>query len=273
LLHEIANESDLTPDKRNSFQEELRSNGEQLKQFLGDQSDPLKKIGAFYLDGLTDTEIDELVSELPVGLFVREKTAFNKLLDEQVKAFKQAQAKTKLKGFWKEKTGAKTPISWSNEHKTPILCLVPESDFESAKKAFEAINRQNPDAAEIDFATHFLENALFLADLDNKKKRDEAFKRAVMADLTAMLPDADTVRDYLDEKVSLEPYHWYPNPSVTQKLKELAEARYNAGGSDIAIKRIDSMDDKTLKQYLKRLVKDNMVVGIEIITSDGNWDE
>ena len=53
---------------------------------------------------------------------------------------------------------------------------------------------------------------------------------------------------------------------MEKKIKQLAEAEYNAGGSDKALSKIDQMDDAQLKLYLKRLVKENMTVGIEIIT-------
>jgi hypothetical protein len=52
-------------------------------------------------------------------------------------------------------------------------------------------------------------------------------------------------------------------------VKQLAEAEYNAGGSDKVLMKIDEMDDAQLKQYLKRLVKDSMTVGIEILANVG----
>ncbi len=52
-------------------------------------------------------------------------------------------------------------------------------------------------------------------------------------------------------------------------MKQLAEAEYNAGGSDKVLMKIDKMDDAQLKQYLKRLVKDSIKVGIEILANGG----
>jgi hypothetical protein len=52
-------------------------------------------------------------------------------------------------------------------------------------------------------------------------------------------------------------------------VKQLAQAEYNAGGSDKVLLKIDEMDDAQLKQYLKRLVKDNITVGIEILANGG----
>ena len=70
------------------------------------------------------------------------------------------------------------------------------------------------------------------------------------------------------EKLSalrIAPYEWKENPRVKEKLKEMARASYEAGGSSRVLSKIDSMDDATLKAYLKRLVVDNMTVGMEIL--------
>jgi hypothetical protein len=83
-----------------------------------------------------------------------------------------------------------------------------------------------------------------------------------------LLPDLDKVRDKLDH-LSVDTYDWRDNPSVKTKVKQLAEAEYNAGGSDKVLMKIDEMDDAQLKQYLKRLVKDSMTVGIEILANVG----
>jgi hypothetical protein len=68
---------------------------------------------------------------------------------------------------------------------------------------------------------------------------------------------------------TIEPYEWYGNPTVRETIKRMAKNEYDAGGSDKALQIIDVMDDVTLKKYLKRLVKENMTVGIEIIASRG----
>ena len=45
----------------------------------------------------------------------------------------------------------------------------------------------------------------------------------------------------------------------------MAEAKYNQGGSEKAIEKIEKMDVNEVRRYLKELIKDNMTVGIEII--------
>jgi hypothetical protein len=67
----------------------------------------------------------------------------------------------------------------------------------------------------------------------------------------------------------VDTYDWRDNPSVKAKVRQLAEAEYNAGGSKKVLKKIDDMDDTHVKQYLKKLVKDSILVGIEILSDTG----
>ena len=92
--------------------------------------------------------------------------------------------------------------------------------------------------------------------------------RNIIGEYHSLLKDVDKVRDAL-ECLAVDTYNWHGNPSIEKKVRQLAEAEYNAGGSDKVLVKIDRMDDAQLKQYLKRLVKENMTVGIEIITSEG----
>lgn len=45
----------------------------------------------------------------------------------------------------------------------------------------------------------------------------------------------------------------------------MAEYNYNKTGCGKALEKIEDMDAAEAKQYLKRLIKDNMIVGMEII--------
>ena len=85
-----------------------------------------------------------------------------------------------------------------------------------------------------------------------------------------MLDDLDEVRNYLSDHVQASPYDWfgYASPEVDKKLKQKAEHTYNTTGYEKALDKIDSMDVADVKRYLKDLIKDNMVVGMEIIKED-----
>ena len=49
----------------------------------------------------------------------------------------------------------------------------------------------------------------------------------------------------------------------------MAEAEYNAGGSDRAIETIDSMHSDELKEWLKELAKKDIELGVKIIVNGG----
>ena len=45
----------------------------------------------------------------------------------------------------------------------------------------------------------------------------------------------------------------------------MAEAKYIQGGYDMALEKIDNMNSEDVKKYIKDMIKDNMIVGMEII--------
>ena len=55
---------------------------------------------------------------------------------------------------------------------------------------------------------------------------------------------------------------------VKQKLQQLADAEYYAGGSDKAVGIIDKMSDAELKIRLKELVQKDIELGMKIISNE-----
>ena len=167
--------------------------------------------------------------------------------------------------MWREKTQTENPRQWSKKYRTPILCMISDKDVATARSAFGTLNRKQPDTASIDKAIEFLERADFFDRLSSQDERDKAFRENVVKSYSVMLDDLDEVRNHLMKVMGSEPYDWFGLPEVDKKLKEMAEYKYNETGCDKALEKIDSMDVADVKQYLKRLIKDNMVVGMEII--------
>lgn len=267
LLREIAEQNDLQ-ERLSVLLAELTSSGSCIQSFLNNQTDTFKKVYSPYLDGLSDEDIPTLLSNLPTSMFVLSRTECNSKISAQAESYRQGLQKTRLRDLWKNNTGTKSPADWSTYYKMPILCMVGGNEFSGAKKAFDTINRGSSNEAEINAAITFLENATFMADLGDSDKRNDAFMRIIVGDYSALLPNLEKVRDDLD-RLAIEPYEWYGNPNVKSEVEKRAKAQYDAGGSDKALQTIDSMDEENLKQYLKRLVKENMTVGIEIILTGG----
>lgn len=268
LLKIYQQQSDLLPDQLKTFHSELTAHSVEIRDLLGDEQRVFAEVYAPYLNDLSESDIGEVRSKLPTGMFELQRTDCNARVKVAVEEFRKNQLKTQLLGLWKDKTGTKNPHEWSSRYRTPILGCVSEDEFGTAKKAFDTLNRSWATDAEIEAALAFLGTTRLFDVIADEGKRNALFERSVIGEYRPLLPDLDKVRDEL-ERLSVDTYEWHENPSVKSRVKQLAEAEYNAGGSDKAILKIDEMDDALLKQYLKRLVAGNMTVGIEIITDGG----
>lgn len=270
-LHEIVATGELAYDKRSKFLVELENNGSAFTDFLSKKTDVFKSIYSVHLTGFSESEVNTLYSKLSVTSFSSDKSDFERSVALEAENIRKEQAKYKLHQFWQDKTSSRTPRDWSDKNKTSLLSLVPSALHRDAKRAFAAINRVNPEEAEVMFALEFFKKkATFLADLGDKAKVDAAFDRDIIGRFIAVLSDAEEVRMHLEAVVTTPPYEWYGDPLVQREVEKFAQSKYSQGGSDQALVRIEEMDADKVKEYLKRLVKDNMNVGIEIISEGGN---
>ena len=90
----------------------------------------------------------------------------------------------------------------------------------------------------------------------------------IVGDYAHLLTDINKVRNALDS-LGIDVYEWSDNPSVKNKIKNMAAFEYNAGGSDKAIKTIDGMDSEQLRNWLKQLAKKDIDLGVKIIINGG----
>ncbi|MBA7482312.1 hypothetical protein ES707_17798 [subsurface metagenome] len=268
MLLKICKQEDILPEQLKAFHSELVAHGAEIRELLNNDRRVFAEVYEPYLEDLSDNDIADVKSKLQTGLFELPKTDCNVKVKEAAEEFRKNQLKSQLFRLWKDKTGTKNPREWSSRYRTPILCCVSEAEFEKAKKAFETLNRNWGTDAEIKASLAFLESTTLFDVLADDDKRNTAFNRDIVGEYSALLPDLDKVRDTLD-RLSVDTYDWRDNPSVKSKVKQLAEAEYNAGGSDRVLLKIDEMDDAQLKQYLKRLVKDSITIGIEILANGG----
>lgn len=266
-LLKICKQEEILPEQLKAFHSELVAHGAEIRELLNNDRRVFAEVYEPYLEDLSDDDIVDVKSKLQTGLFELSKTDCNVKVKEAAEEFRKNQLKSQLFSLWKDKTGTKNPREWSSRYRTPILCCVSEAEYEMAKKAFETLNRNGGTDAEIKDSLAFLESTTLFDVLADDDKRNTSFNRDIVGEYSALLPDLDKVRDTLDH-LSVDTYDWRDNPSVKSRVKRLAEAEYNAGGSDRVLLKIDEMDDAQLKQYLKRLVKDSITVGIEILANE-----
>jgi hypothetical protein len=267
LLLKICKQEDISSDQLKSFFAELTTHGAEVRDMLNNDKRIFSEIYEPYLEGFSDADITEIKSKLTMGMFELPKTDCNTKVKTAAEEFRKGQLKTKLRSLWKDKTRTKDPNDWSYHYKMPILCLINGPEFETARKAFDTLNRSSPSDIEIKAALDFLETTTLFDVLSDETKRNESFERELMGEYRSLVT-REQVLNALD-LLSIDTYNWYANPDVKTTIRNLAEAEYNAGGSDKALTKIDGMSDAQLKQYLKRLVKENMTVGIEIIMNGG----
>jgi len=267
-LLKICKQEDILPEQLKAFHTELVAHGVEIRELLNNDRRAFTEIYEVYLEDLSTDDIAVVKTNVGTGLFEIPKTDCNVKVKETAEEFRKNQLKSQLFRLWKDKTGTKNPREWSSRYRMPILCCVSESEFERAKKAFDTLNRNWGTDSEIKTALTFLETTSLFDTLADNEKRNAAFKRDIVGVYGTLLPDLDKVRDALDH-LSVDVYDWRDNPGVKTKIEQLADAEYNAGGSDKVLLKIDEMDDAQLKQYLKRLVKDSITVGIEILANGG----
>ena len=237
-LRDIVTTGELAYDKRATFLAELEDNGSAFADFFSAKTTIFKNIYSFHLTSFSEAEVNMLYSKLPMTSFTSDKSDFEKTVADEAEKIRGEQEKYKLHQLWEEKTSSKTPRDWSAKNRTPILSLVPISLHGDARRAFGAINRNNPEDAEVKFALEFLQyKAAFLSDLNDKAKVDAAFVRDIIGRFIAVLPNADEVRSRLEAVVTTLPYDWYGDPVVQREVEKFAQASNNQGGSDKVLVR------------------------------------
>lgn len=269
-LQMIANHEDILPDNLKQLLDELSVHNMEMRDILSDSVAVFREIYAPYLDGFTAEECEEIRNSITENMFVLSATKSNGTVKKAAEDYRKNQVKSQLFKLWSDKTsGTKNPRQWSQKYQTPILCCMDEAIYSEAKKAFAVLNSSVQSESEIKSALDFLENATFFEQLADPAYRDQCFIKRIMGCYVKLLPNIQSVRNELD-RLTVDPYDWSDDPKVQAKIKSMASAEYNAGGSDNAIKTIDSMGESELRDWLKKLVTGDMELGVKIISNGGN---
>lgn len=258
--------NDILPDQLKAYTNDLSQKAHILKEYMDNEYAVFEDVYSVYLEELSTEDIPKLRTTEIQGIFRKSRTESNTTIKTAVTNYLKNQAKTQMYDLWKKNTSTKNPSDWSSKNRTPILCMISNSEYDEAKRAFDTLNRSASSDSEIKNALEYLKNADFYENLKDKKKIDKAFSK-LLGRYKCFLTDYDRVRDALD-KLQVETYDWNNNPKVEDKIKALAQAEYDAGGSDKVIEQINQMDTNQLKNYLIEQVKANMNLGAEIIDGD-----
>ena len=258
----------LSKDSIKEFHHALINHGDSIVKLLRSDREIFAKACAFQLEGLSEEEVADIYKNIPNACFVMEKQEYLQKIENLVREYMSNLAKIQLRNLWKEKTNTDNPYKWASKYRTPLLSCVPKEKWSEYKRAFGAVSRQNPEDTEVKFALEFLSANPIWETINNQEIIDNAFRKAILGRYKAILTDLSKVRDYLSEKTTTNPYEWVSQDEIRDLVKRLAQNSYSSEPYTRVVQRIDSMDDSKLRNYMKRLVKDNMVVGIEILEDD-----
>jgi len=266
ILYQLKKNGYIYDNSKKDFLECLKSKKEQFKNFCENQITILFQTERFYLDGLSDEDVNSISTKL-YDVFAMENSEYQRRLEAEVSDYKANMSKYQLIELWKKRTFTESPMEWSEKYSMPILCIIPALEQDEARSVFDTINSQANDKNRIDYAIDYLEKFPYFDDLNSELARNNAFKKFILKSYSTMLDDILEVKKTIRGKVSIHPYHWLENSAINDLIKHLAFQKYNNGGNSKVYMVIDSMSPDELKKYLKNLVRENMIVGIEIINN------
>lgn len=266
LLKELKSIGQLLPSKQNDFYTQLTLNKSDFKSFFDRQKELFREICAFSVEGLEGEEVDDIFKSInpQQNALIMSKADYIKLIDDLVIDYKKGQKKEQLKKLWREKTGTESPRAWSEEFKTPILCMILPEELQQAKKAFSCFDNATVSDTDMQDSLNYLDRAKFFNDLTNAIARDEAFKKGILKEYATILTDINEIREYLF-KYFVDVYEWYGDNLVEERIKAYAEHEYQTSKNNQVIEIIQGMKDTELKQYLVDLAQDNVLLGIQIL--------
>ncbi len=262
FLLKIYQRNEILPAQMKGYTIALAANKTVVKDCLNNETNIFVEMYGPYLEEVSLEDIRALKPSL-IGMFKEPKTVANGRVKQVVEDYLSEQVKAKLFNLWKEKTGTKSPVDWSCKNRTPILRMVKRDEYDDAKKAFETLNRGNGTEIEINNALEYLQRTTLFEVINSQEAIDNAFS-TLLGKYKVILSDYNKVRDVLD-RLAIDAYEWDTHPRIRQKINDMVKAEYDAGGSDKAISKIETMNVEDLKKYLIELVRDKVDLGLEIL--------
>lgn len=268
MLYNLKKANSLLDSQKKQFLELLKANIDGFKHFMTSQSDLFTKACGFYLDELTPDDVKIILEDDKYGFkgtYTVEPNVYTAKVQDAVKSYISTLGHIKLRKKWFELTATESPVDWSNKYNMPIIIMVPDDETATARKVFATINGKSTDDVAITQADEYITKLSYLQELNSEVARNKAFADTFLGEYTVLFDDVDKVKAYLQGHVSDAPYYWFESKEVGAKIKAMAKAKYTDTGYGKAKKIIDDMPADKVKEYLKQLIEDNVVVGVEIM--------
>ena len=178
ILFQLKKNGYIYDNSKENFLSCLKTKKEEFKNFCENQVQLLEKTEKFYLDGLSDDDVNAIASKL-YDVFTIENSEYQRKLESEVAEYKANMSKYQLVELWRKGTNTNSPMEWSEKYSMPILCMIPLQEQNDARFAFDVINNQIGDKSKIEEAIEYL-NKFKYDDLNSETARDEAFKKHIV---------------------------------------------------------------------------------------------
>ncbi|PKP57851.1 hypothetical protein CVT91_09720 [Candidatus Atribacteria bacterium HGW-Atribacteria-1] len=249
---------------RVKFLEALQINGEVFINKFNNQVSWFKEKCSFDLDGLSEIDVCNIFATMPLGSFAKTNSEFQNIASQKITEYRKTILVEELKKLWVAKTDTKSPKDWSDKYKTPILCLADE-DYDAAKKSFETLMQKMATDNEIKNAIEYFKRASIFDKMRDAEIRNNAFAEKMIGKYF-IIKDIDETREVLLQRLDCSIYDWYPKTQQTENiLEKYAEKLYQTTGCEQVLAMIEGMSEANVKLYLKKLVRERMEVGMEIL--------
>ena len=270
LLREIITDGGLaTAEKKRQFLAALTGQHAEILDFLSNRSTRFTEYFASTLQGLDLEAGKRIYNGLDQNSFTKSKSDFVREVTEAADRERAALKATQLRAKWHSFSGFNNAHLWSDHYCTPILALVPASEHQQAKRLFATLKNVSPTDADITASLAYLDtNPSFLTKLKDQQAIDMAFVQEMIGTYHTLV-SADEARQAIQSRVSSDAYEWMTGNTARAVVRETAENNYLNGANQILLDRIDEMDDRQAKEYLKQLVQDKLDVGVQMMDSEG----
>ena len=271
MLRDLKKANTLVDSQKTKFLVLLKDNVDHFRTFMSSQADIFEKSCSHYLEGLSTDDIKAILEDDQFhfnGSYISEPDKYIEKVQNAVNVYKGSLEIVKLRNLWKELTKTERPFDWSTTYTMPIMAMVPEAESTAARKAFTTINTGKSDSEAIASAMDYISKMTYVDKLNSEEARAKAFSDVFLREYTVLFDDVEVVKSYLKSHITDQPEYWLGNKSVMNKISELANAKYLESGLAKVRKVIDDMPAEKVKDYLKQLIEDNVVVGVEIMKSN-----
>ena len=265
-LYNIFTTKTLGDAERVKFLEALQSHREEFINKFNNQISWFKEKCSFDLIGLSEIDVRNIFTAMPLSSFAKTYSEFQNIASQKITEYRKTILIEKLKELWITETDSKSPKDWSDKYRTPILCLPDEGDYDTAKKSFETLMQKMSTDTEIKNAIEYFKGASIFDKMRDAEIRNNAFAEKMIKEYSSIIKDIDKTREVLLQRITCSIYDWYPKTQQIENIiKKYAEKLYYPTGCEEALAKIESMSEANVKLYLKKLVRERIEVGMEIL--------